>query len=67
MQREERVITNTCVNIIVPFAILGLSSNLISYSLIIVPLEEQDACWFYFLTRSPFSINKIDNWAYMTS
>lgn len=54
MQREERVITNACVNIIVPLAILGLFANFIPYLLIIVPLEEQDVCWFYYLTRSPY-------------
>jgi hypothetical protein len=29
MQREERVVTNICVNSIVPFAILGLLANFI--------------------------------------
>lgn len=64
MQREERVITNACVNIIVPLAILGLLANFIPYLLVIVPLEEQDVCWFYYLTRSPYQLNNIDNWLY---
>lgn len=67
MQREERVITNTCVNIIVPLAVLGLSANFLPYSLLIVPIEEQDACWFYYLTRSPFTIDEIKVWLFMTS
>lgn len=67
MQREERVITNTCVNIIVPLALLGLSANFIPYLLLVVPLEEQDTCWFYFITRSPFTIDEIQNWLFMTS
>ena len=64
MQREERVITNACVNVIVPLAILGLLANFIPYLLIIVPLEEQDVCWFYYLTRSPYQLNYIPDWLY---
>lgn len=67
MQREERVITNACVNIIVPLAILGLFANFIPYLLIIIPLEEEDVCWFYFLTRSPYQLVYIQNWLYLTS
>lgn len=67
MQREERVITHACVNIIVPLAILGLFANFIPYLLIIVPLEEQDVCWFYYLTRSPYQLNYIENWLYKTA
>jgi hypothetical protein len=67
MQREERVITNACVNVIVPLAILGLLANFIPYLLIIVPLEEQDVCWFYYLTRSPYQLNYIENWLYVTA
>jgi hypothetical protein len=61
------VITNACVNIIVPLAILGLLANFIPYLLIIVPLEEQDVCWFYYLTRSPYQLNNIDDWLYWTA
>ena len=32
--------------------------------LIIVPLEEQDVCWFYYLTRSPYQLNSIPAWLY---
>lgn len=64
MQREERVITNACVNIIVPLAILGLLANFIPYLLIIVPLEEQDVCWFYYLTRSPYQLDFISKGVY---
>ena len=64
MQREERVITNACVNIIVPLAILGILANFIPYVLILVPLEEQDVCWFYYLTRSPYQLNSIPTWLY---
>lgn len=59
MQREERVITNACVNYIVPLAILGLLANFIPWLLVIVPLEEQDVCWFYYLTRSPYQLDYI--------
>jgi len=61
------VITNACVNIIVPLAILGLLANFIPYLLIIVPLEEQDVCWFYYLTRSPYQLNYIQDWLYLTA
>lgn len=61
------MITNACVNVIVPLAILGLLANFIPYLLIIVPLEEQDVCWFYYLTRSPYQLNYIENWLYLTA
>ena len=61
------MITNACVNIIVPLAILGLLANFIPYLLIIVPLEEQDVCWFYYLTRSPYQLNYIQDWLYLTA
>lgn len=64
MQREERVISNACVNYIVPLAILGLLANFIPYLLVIVPLEEQDVCWFYFLTRSPYQLEEIPETVY---
>jgi hypothetical protein len=54
MEREERVITNACVNYIVPLAIVGLIANFIPYLMVIVPVDEEDVCWFYFLTRSPY-------------
>lgn len=67
MQREERIITSHCVNIIVPFAMLGLFANFIPWLLILVPLEEQDVCWFYFLTRSPYQLDYIEPWIYTTA
>lgn len=67
MQREERVITNVCVNIIVPMAILGLLAMFIPYLIIFVPLEEQDVCWFYYLTRAPYQLNYIDESVYMSA
>lgn len=67
MQREERVFTNACVNYIVPLAILGLIANFIPYLMIIVPVEEEDVCWFYFLTRSPYQLDYVDNWLYHTA
>ena len=54
MQREERVITKACVNWVVPLAIIGLITNFIPYMMVITPVNEQDVCWFYFLTRSPY-------------
>lgn len=67
MQREERVITNACVNYIVPLAILGLLANFIPYLLVIVPLEEQDVCWFYYLTRSPYQLETIQPTLYLVA
>lgn len=64
MMREGRVITIMFVNIIVPMTIVGLSASYTEYSLIFVPLEEQDVCWFYYLQRSPFLVPKIPNWLY---
>ena len=59
MQREERVITNACVNWVVPLAIIGLITNFIPYLMIITPVDEQDVCWFYFLTRSPYQLDYV--------
>lgn len=67
MQREERIITSHCVNIIVPFAMLGLFANFIPWFLILIPLEEADVCWFYFLTRSPYQLDYIEPWIYTTA
>lgn len=67
MQREERVFTNACVNYIVPLAILGLVANFIPYLMIVVPVEEEDVCWFYFLTRSPYQLDYVENWLYYTA
>ena len=61
MEREERVITNACVNYIVPLAIVGLIANFIPYLMVIVPVDEEDVCWFYFLTRSPYQLDYVDN------
>jgi len=61
MQREERVFTNACVNYIVPLVILGLIANFIPHLMVIVPVDEEDVCWFYFLTRSPYQLSFVDN------
>ena len=67
MEREERVITNAFVNYIVPLAIIGLMANFIPPIMIIVPVEEEDMCWFYFLTKSPYQLDYVENWLYYTS
>jgi hypothetical protein len=54
MEREERVITNAFVNFLAPLIGLALMANFIPYLMIIVPVEESDMCWFYFLTKSPY-------------
>ncbi len=67
MEREERVITNACVNYIVPLAIVGLVANFIPYLMVIVPVDEEDVCWFYFLTRSPYQLDYVDNFLYYSA
>lgn len=59
--------TNACVNYIVPLAILGLVANFFPYLMIIVPVEEEDVCWFYFLTRSPYQLDYVEDWLYNTA
>lgn len=61
------MITNACVNIIVPLTILGLLANFIPYLLVIIPLEEQDVCWFYYLTRSPYQLDFISMGLYQSA
>lgn len=67
MEREERVITNAFVNFLAPLIGLALMANFIPYLMIIVPVEESDMCWFYFLTKSPYQLPNIPNWLYWSS
>ena len=64
---EERVITDACVNKIVPLAILGLMTNFIPYMIVLIPLQDKDICWLYFITRSPFQIQTITSNVYFSS
>ena len=64
MQREERVITDACVNVIVPLATLGLFANFIPYLLLVIPFDNHDVCWFYYVSRSPAQINYVTEWMY---
>lgn len=67
MQREERICTDAFVNILVPFTFVGLVANFIPYLLIIVPIMEDDLCWFYYLTRSPYQMGFIPAWLFYGS
>lgn len=67
MQREERIITDSTINWIVPLTLLGLIANFIPYFLILVPIEESGICWLYYLTRSPYQLERIDDWLYLSS
>ena len=46
---------------------MGLIANFIPYFLIFVPIEESGICWLYYLTRSPYQLEKIENWLYFSS
>ena len=61
MQREERVITNACANYFTPLTFIGLLANFIPRLMILVPVEEQNMCWFYFITKSPFQLDYVTN------
>lgn len=67
MQREERIITDNTINFIVPLTLLGLIANFIPYFLILVPIEESGICWLYYLTRSPYQLERIDPFLYNSS
>jgi len=56
MYREERVITGAFVNGIVPLIILAMMANFSPYTMVFVPIVEQDICWLYFLTRAPYQL-----------
>ena len=56
MYREERVITETFVNIIVPLIIFAMIANFHYYTMPLVPIVEQDICWLYFFTRAPYQL-----------
>lgn len=67
MMREERILTDKTINWIVPLTLIGLIANFIPYFLIFVPIEESGICWLYYLTRSPYQLERIDNWLYRSS
>ena len=67
MMREERILTDKTINWIVPLTLVGLIANFIPYFLIFVPIEESGICWLYYLTRSPYQLERIDNWLYTSS
>lgn len=67
MQREERILTDKTINSIVPLTLVGLIANFIPYFLIFVPIEESGICWLYYLTRSPYQLERIENWLYFSS
>lgn len=67
MMREERILTDKTINWIVPLTLIGLIANFIPYFLIFVPIEESGICWLYYLTRSPYQLERIDNWLYVSS
>lgn len=64
MQREDRAITHTFINFLIPLCILGLFALVYPYFLLVVTIEDTDVCWFYYLTRSPYSMNSIVEWLY---
>lgn len=67
MMREERILTDKTINWIVPLTLVGLIANFIPYFLIFVPIEESGICWLYYLTRSPYQLERIDSWLYQSS
>lgn len=67
MMREERILTDKTINYIVPLTLIGLIANFIPYFLIMVPIEESGICWLYYLTRSPYQLERIDTWLYQSS
>jgi len=67
MMREERILTDKTINWIVPLTLVGLIANFIPYFLIFVPIEESGICWLYYLTRSPYQLERIENWLYTSS
>ena len=54
----------TIINYTIPLLVLGLSANFIPFLIVLIPVFEQDICWFYFLTRAPNRMNFVPNWLY---
>ena len=50
-----------------PLTLVGLVANFIPYFLIFVPIEESGICWLYYLTRSPYQLERIETWLYVSS
>ena len=67
MQRESRVITEGFINFIVPFTLVGLLAIFVPYVLVIVPIDESNVCWLYYLTRSPYQMESISDPLYYSS
>ena len=67
MMREERILTDKTVNWIIPLTLIGLIANFVPYFLIFVPIEETGVCWLYYLTRSPYQLERAGDWLYISS
>ena len=49
---------------VVPLTLFGICANFYPYLIMVIPLDDQDMCWFYFLTTSPYQIKYLENWVY---
>ena len=67
MQREDRVTTQATINLIVPLILFALIANFIPYFMYITPMDETSICMLFFLTKSPFQLDSIDNSMFYSS
>jgi len=51
----------------VPLILFGLIANFIPYLMYITPVEETSVCMLFFLTKSPFQLDSIDNSMFYSS
>jgi uncharacterized membrane protein YciS (DUF1049 family) len=65
MLREERICTHTCVNILVPLSVYGMVITFIPSLIVLMPVSDQDVCFWYFLTHAPYPMNDVATWFYI--
>ena len=54
--REERVLVQVLVNWIAPLAFFSILSFSRWQYMLVIPVYEQNYCWIYYLTRSPYKL-----------
>ena len=58
--RESRLITEWFINYIIPLAFFAMGAMIFPHLCTLVPSDDPNVCWIYFLTTAPFRLDDID-------
>ena len=58
--RESRLITEWFINYVIPLAFLAMFAMIHHVLYTLVPSDDPNVCWIYFLTTAPFRLDDID-------